>query len=79
VFGQIGAEGEIKPRAGRIELPDRAEPSCDKQVEAAVFDRSLAQLRPASWEFHHLAIDSDHVLSAWTICVDICATGGGIS
>ena len=50
-----------------MHLPGRPEPIRGKAAYAKLVRASFARLRPATWEFHRLAVDGDHVLSEWTL------------
>jgi limonene-1,2-epoxide hydrolase len=45
----------------------------------AVVRRSLAALRPVSFDFHHIAVDGTSVLAEWTIALDVRASGDRIT
>ncbi len=58
-----------------MHLPGRAEPIRGKAAYDRLVVGSFARLRPVSWEFHHLAVDGDHVLSEWTLAGEERASG----
>jgi uncharacterized protein (TIGR02246 family) len=45
----------------------------------ALVRRSLASLRPTSFEFHELAVDGDTVLAEWTITLTLRSDGRTIA
>lgn len=61
-----------------VQTPGR-EPVRGMHDYAALVRRSLAALRPTTFDFHELAVDGDVVLAEWTITLTVRDGGGTIS
>lgn len=61
-----------------ITMPGRAEPVRGIEPYRKLVTRSFEWARPASFEFHHLAVVGDTVLAEWTISVARRDTGATV-
>jgi uncharacterized protein (TIGR02246 family) len=62
----------------QITMPGRAEPLRGIEPYRKLVARSFEWARPASFEFHHLAVAGDTVLAEWTISVARRDTGATV-
>jgi limonene-1,2-epoxide hydrolase len=53
-----------------IHMPGRAEPVRGIEPYRKLVAQSFEWARPASFDFHHLAVNGDTVLAEWTISVE---------
>ena len=51
------------------------EPTHGKAAFAALVRRSAQMVRPASWEFHEIAVNGSRVLAEWTIAIESRSDG----
>jgi len=61
-----------------IHMPGRAEPLRGIDPYRELVSQSFEWARPASFDFHHLAVSGDVVLAEWTIAVERRGNGGRV-